>query len=236
MTKLIIVEGMDNTGKSTLINQYKQVRTALNPDVKIEVIHMEKPPQDISKEELSVFQHNVYMKMIDNLRDLNARRDPPDYIILDRAWISEYVYGPYYRNRDKTEIILDNLVIEERILDLFGNRSVYLIFLYVNNLDFIKSKEDGKSLAVVNGNKLYPDIYGNFPPISYAAKDAEKRAEQRKQYIKRAREYEDKEFRYCFDNLTMIKNKLPIKANLNTSDSQFDNSMIIQMFDFIHNQ
>ena len=237
MTKVIIVEGMDNTGKSTLINQYIQVRTALNPVVNIEVIHMEKPPQDVSKEELSKFQHKTYMNMVDRLRDLIAMRDAPDYIILDRAWISEYVYGPYYRQRDKSEIIIDNLVIEKKILDLFGNDNVYLVFLYVNNLEFIKSKEDGKSLAIINGYKLYPDY--NFPVVPgatpFPGTDPKKRKQERDLYIKRAREYEDTEFRYCFDNITIIKNKIPIKANRDGSDSQFDNSMIVQMFDFIHN-
>ena len=236
MTKLIIVEGMDNTGKSTLINQYIQVRTALNPVVNIEVIHMEKPPQDVSKEELSAFQHKSYMRMVDRLKDLKQNKDCPDYIILDRAWISEYVYGPYYRNRDKSEIIIDNLVIEKKIMDIFGSDNVYLIFLYVNDLDFIKEKEDGKSLAVVNGHKLYPDY--NYPILlgatPFPGEDPQKRKKDRNAYIEKSRIYEDNAFRHCFDNLTIIKNKLPIKAHLDKE--KFDDSMIVQMFDFIHNQ
>lgn len=238
MTKLIIVEGMNNTGKSTLINQYKQVRTSLNSNVKIEVISMESPAQDVPNEKLSEVRHKAYISMVSKLLNMMKSKTPPDYIIIDGSWLSEYVYEPYYRKHDKMSIVVDNLVIEKKVLDIFGSDNVYLVFLYTNNLDFIRNNDDGKSLAVITGQKLYPDIYvtycPNFP--GFSEKTPTERKKERNQYIKKSWEYENEEFRYCFDNLTIIKNKIPIKANRGISKTEFDNSMLVQMFDFIHNQ
>lgn len=144
VTKLIIVDGMDNTGKSTLIARLTKVLESLgNTTI---TIHSQKPPKDIAPEDTSAYQHKYYLDLINMLATLKSERKY-DYIILDRGWISEYVYGPLYRNRGKQEIVEDNIVLDKKILSLFNIPSdVYLIML-LGSTKFLLSREDGKSLS-----------------------------------------------------------------------------------------
>ena len=144
VTKLIIVDGMDNTGKSTLIARLTKVLESLgNTTI---TIHSQKPPKDIAPEDTSAYQHKYYLDLINMLATLKSERKY-DYIILDRGWISEYVYGPLYRNRGKQEIVEDNIVLDKKVLSLFNIPSdVYLIML-LGSTKFLLSKEDGKSLS-----------------------------------------------------------------------------------------
>ena len=144
VTKLIIVDGMDNTGKSTLIARLTKVLESLgNTTI---TIHSQKPPKDIAPEDTSAYQHKYYLDLINMLATLKSERKY-DYIILDRGWISEYVYGPLYRNRGKQEIVEDNIVLDKKVLSLFNMPSdVYLIML-LGSTKFLLSREDGKSLS-----------------------------------------------------------------------------------------
>ena len=144
VTKLIIVDGMDNTGKSTLIARLTKVLELLgNTTI---TIHSQKPPKDIAPEDTSAYQHKYYLDLINMLTTLKSERKY-DYIILDRGWISEYVYGPLYRNRGKQEIVEDNIVLDKKVLSLFNIPSdVYLIML-LGSTKFLLSREDGKSLS-----------------------------------------------------------------------------------------
>lgn len=144
VTKLIIVDGMDNTGKSTLIARLTKVLESLgNTTI---TIHSQKPPKDIAPEDTSAYQHKYYLDLINMLATLKSERKY-DYIILDRGWISEYVYGPLYRNRSKQEIVEDNIVLDKKVLSLFNILSdVYLIML-LGSTKFLLSREDGKSLS-----------------------------------------------------------------------------------------
>lgn len=144
VTKLIIVDGMDNTGKSTLIARLTKVLESL--DNTTITIHSQKPPKDIAPEDTAAYQHKYYLDLINMLATLKSERKY-DYIILDRGWISEYVYGPLYRNRSKQEIVEDNIVLDKKVLSLFNIPSdVYLIML-LGSTKFLLSKEDGKSLS-----------------------------------------------------------------------------------------
>lgn len=144
VTKLIIVDGMDNTGKSTLIARLTKVLESLgNTTI---TIHSKKPPKDIAPEDTAAYQHKYYLDLINMLTTLKSERKY-DYIILDRGWISEYVYGPLYRNRGKQEIVEDNIVLDKKVLSLFNIPSdVYLIML-LGSTKFLLSREDGKSLS-----------------------------------------------------------------------------------------
>ena len=144
ITKLIIVDGMDNTGKSTLITRLTNVLEQLgNTTI---TIHSQKPPKDIAPEDTAAYQHKYYLDLIDKLVSLKYEHKY-DYIILDRGWISEYVYGPLYRNRGKQEIVEDNIVLDKKVLSLFNMPSdVYLIML-LGSTKFLLSREDGKSLS-----------------------------------------------------------------------------------------
>ena len=144
VTKLIIVDGIDNNDNSTLIARLTKVLEQLvNTTI---TIHSQKPPKDIAPEDTSAYQHKYYLDLINMLTTLKSERKY-DYIILDRGWISEYVYGPLYRNRGKQEIVEDNIVLDKKVLSLFNMPSdVYLIML-LGSTKFLLSKEDGKSLS-----------------------------------------------------------------------------------------
>ena len=235
-TILVIIEGMDNTGKTTLIEQYKRIVSGLNPDTKVQVIHMEKPSQDlinttyednipfsikkkqiINYNKVNEFQHNAYMNLPTKLYEIKTKNDSPDIIILDRAWISEYVYGYLYRNRNKHDIIIDNVIIEKKIMNIFGEDNVFLVHLYPENIDFIENHEDGKSLAVLNAKEMYPDDE-NF----------------QRQYIRRRLNEELYYFSEAFNELSILKHKQPIQVNKTGSKNEFINSVPVQMFEFIH--
>ena len=81
-----------------------------------------------------------------------------DYIILDRGWVSEYVYGPLYRNRSKQEIVEDNIVLDKKVLTEFSKISsdVYLIML-LGSTKFLLNHEDGKSLFLIDGKMQSKD-------------------------------------------------------------------------------
>ena len=144
VTKLIIVDGMDNTGKSTLIARLTKVLESLgNTTI---TIHSQKPPKDIAPEDTSAYQHKYYLDLINMLTTLKSERKY-DYIILDRGWISEYVYGPLYRNRGKQEIVEDNIVLDKKVLSLFNIPSDVYFIMLLGSTKFLLSREDGKSLS-----------------------------------------------------------------------------------------
>ena len=156
ITKLIIVDGMDNTGKSTLITRLTNVLEQLgNTTI---TIHSQKPPKDIAPEDTAAYQHKYYLDLIDKLVSLKHEHKY-DYIILDRGWVSEYVYGPLYRNRSKQEIVEDNIVLDKKVLtefNLMSSSVVYLIML-LGSTKFLLNHEDGKSLFLIDGKMQSKD-------------------------------------------------------------------------------
>ena len=91
--KLIIIEGPDNTGKSTVI------QGLCNKISKSLVIHSSAPlPADHITQ--AVCQNESFCKLAEVIcgyADLD-RDMRPDAVILDRAWPGEGVYGVLYRN------------------------------------------------------------------------------------------------------------------------------------------
>lgn len=147
-TKLIIIDGMDNTGKTTLINRLTSVlQDQLNMNIKI--IHLEKPPKEIKKEDIPHYSHMYYTDIL--VKQLNTlyNTDEYDYIILDRGWISEYVYGPLYRNRTYQEITEDNIVLDYKTSKIFGKENIFL-YVLVGDPEFLLEHEDNLSLSKSN--------------------------------------------------------------------------------------
>ena len=118
--KVIIVEGMDNTGKSTMIDRlikYLARKDGIDADKQIYVKHLVKPDgeNDIERAtNIDITNFNLATFLI------NAHKENKyKYIILDRAWYSEYVYGQLYRNRQEHEIRKRVQVIEEYLNNYF---------------------------------------------------------------------------------------------------------------------
>ena len=82
--KLIIIEGTDNVGKDTVINQlldkYKDAK----------VYHCEKPKSNDAKEAAKE-QYNSFLSLA---KENSISKDT--IIIHNRSWYGEYVYGVKY--------------------------------------------------------------------------------------------------------------------------------------------
>ena len=152
-TKLIIVEGMDNTGKTTLINRLEKtlVNSTETPS-KVKIIHLTKPPKDIPKDEIESYMNTYYDTITSQLLD-NHIISLYDYIILDRGYLSEYVYGPLYRNRNELDITVNNLIYEKKLINFYKD-NVILILLNSTSNTFLKNNEDNESLSNINDKLL----------------------------------------------------------------------------------
>jgi thymidylate kinase len=150
-TKLIIVEGMDNTGKSTLISRLNTVLEK-SENAKIKIMHLTKPPKDIPEEEIETYMNNYYDSIIEQLTDSHFYT-LYDYIILDRCHLSEYVYGPIYRNRNELNITVQNLIYEKKLINVYKD-NIVLILLNTTSNTFLINFDDDKSLSNVDEKLL----------------------------------------------------------------------------------
>ena len=131
--KLIIIEGTDNVGKDTVINQlldrYKDAK----------VYHCEKPKSKDAKEAAKE-QYNSFLSLA---KENSTSKDAT--IIHNRSWYGEYVYGVKYRNNDKNEVKKSILEFEKIILDNIDD--VCLVMLLSNNSNFLIKNDDGLSIS-----------------------------------------------------------------------------------------
>jgi thymidylate kinase len=138
---------------------------------------MNKPPEVSEKTglELTLAEKNEFQKKeyIDMMEKLISIKIQYDYIILDRSWISEYVYGPMYRNRDTNDIIDENLFMETMLLREFKKDKVFLVYLYPTTLEFVRKNEDKKSLAFVksHNNENNYNNYNSYLQSEYKSFD-----------------------------------------------------------------
>jgi len=156
---LIIVEGMDNTGKDTLISGIKENVKGYNTIIEE---HFTGPS---SKDSNVAFieQINQFIKYVNRIIYNN------DLTIWNRSHIGEYVYGQIYRNIDKKIIIKLINLIDELLLSLDID-IIYVQLICTSNELMIKN-EDGKSLsksikdkekyinAINNERNLFMDAY-----------------------------------------------------------------------------
>lgn len=155
MKKLIIIEGLDNTGKTTLINricnilkQCKKTYTVIKADNPVKNI------KDLTAEQIEEKTDEYYSLFMKNIRENTHYYD---YIILDRSWISEFVYGYIYRNQDRLHIIEKNIMYERELYTLFyGNVFLYVLFASSN---FLQKNEDGNSLSHVDRELINKELY-----------------------------------------------------------------------------
>lgn len=132
--KLIIIEGTDNSGKDTLINNL--CNHYINE--KIEVKHFEKPKSK-TNEECAKEQDKSF---IDFVKSLDASEDK--IVILNRAWYGELVYGTLYRGRNKNEVLSMIWECEKILID--SKIDVSYILLYADPV-FLSKNEDGLSIS-----------------------------------------------------------------------------------------
>lgn len=160
---IIIIEGLDNTGKSTIINDLTGHYEKNGYIVKN--IHCTKPPKTVKKENLAAYMDNEYSSMVSGIIS-DSRSGMYDMVIIDRCWYSECVYGPVYRDRNPEETVSLALRMEKRLIDSIGENNIGLILFDVDNPEFCIKHEDGFSLSESDIEKIkyerdmFKNIYG----------------------------------------------------------------------------
>ena len=133
MNRIYIVEGLDRTGKSSLIDKLRS--KIKNP--KIAMIHSSKPPKDVDQ---LVWADQYYTNLILTAIQLHAQGFD---VILDRAWLGEYVYGTLYRGLYTS--------CKERIVESFEyiikDPSVFKLVLLVDSPEALLARDDGLSFS-----------------------------------------------------------------------------------------
>lgn len=140
--KLIIVEGGDQLGKSTLI---KGLCEYFNYDNLI-IRHFGKPPIGLTPKDTLDFQLNCFINE-SNFVKTSIKNIPyyPINIIWNRSHIGEYVYGQMFRGSSKDNIL--NLLNMFESMHLIKNDiDIYLITLTADT-EFFHKNEDGKSYS-----------------------------------------------------------------------------------------
>ena len=142
--KLIILEGGDQLGKSTLIEGLSK---HLNYD-NVTIRHFGKPPKGMTFEEVLDFQFKAFNKEMLLYRHIYADsvidryKYYPEVMIWNRSHLGEFVYSQMFRNGDPN-ILKEKLILFEKA---FIGHQVYLITLTADP-EFFHSKEDGQSFS-----------------------------------------------------------------------------------------
>ena len=130
---LIIIEGPDRAGKGTLIDALRnQIKSPF-----VTVIHSGKPPKNTDNPENWSYMYNH------NLLSTIKRIDNNDFIILDRSYIGEYVYGPIYR--DIKYQLKDFKKIDTWIISRLANQYNIMLITIVDNPSALSYRSDGLS-------------------------------------------------------------------------------------------
>lgn len=125
---IVIIEGLDRCGKSTLVNQLRKDYFK-NPNIIIH--HSSSPPKIYDPNVWEITHYSNLFKLFTSLYDYD--------IILDRFHLGAIVYGKKYRNADPKNIYdIDNEYLQH-------NKNIVLILL-TDNIENIISRDDGLSL------------------------------------------------------------------------------------------
>lgn len=158
--KVVIIEGPDNVGKTTVIDQL------IHRFDNVYYMHFQKPTATDSIY-AALEQKKVFINAVNKIESLSQIKT--DIVILDRSWLGEYVYGCKYRNNGE-EFVL-NMINECYGILHEKNITCYTVLLNAYTPDFCLKHEDGNSLSnsdkdnikdeINRFNSLY-DIYKNI--------------------------------------------------------------------------
>ena len=138
--KTIIIEGMDNTGKNTIIQKLMEKYSV------VKIIHSGKPKSK-TNEEAQIEQQQTFNNYANEV--LNESK-MTEAFIFNRAWYGEYVYGCIYREANPYMVLQMITYIENKL----DNNETYLITLIADNAQFLVKNDDGLSLSNVDLMKL----------------------------------------------------------------------------------
>lgn len=181
MYKFIIVEGPDNSGKDFVISLIKNLlsenKAWCSP---IAEFHCTKPSYPDSITDKFKFTKNRYAEIIGSALELYYNKyisnyyNNVEYVIFNRSWIGEYVYGNIYRGFTPCEAKMMQYNIKDDLFDLMlninekytsnslfdpNNVEEYVKdnFLYIQldaKTDWIMLNDDNKSLSNNNSELI----------------------------------------------------------------------------------
>lgn len=175
--KVIMLEGLDTSGKSTLINRLK---TEYFKDDFVIHHHFDKP-KGFSVDERYGYYHGQYDLLFSMLTKFDSSNT---VFIFDRCHISEYVYGPLWRHKEpeylpdlerkflhsiKSDVTLFYLDVSyDKMQERFKNRPdedcpLELTVATERNL-FVKAldKSKIKNKFIIDANKSPEQVYFNI--------------------------------------------------------------------------
>ena len=154
MQKIIIIEGTDNVGKDSFIKKLLEKQGIFT------YIHCGKPNSKDSHN--AAIEQDLYFVNLANALITNSYKDS-QFIIYNRSWYGEYVYGTMYRNRSKDEVKYMINKIENSLKDL--EKNIYYIQFYCDSGTLLHNNDDNKSLSnaneekIITENNLFKEIF-----------------------------------------------------------------------------
>ena len=135
--KVIIIEGPDNTGKNTLINEI------LEKNEIVKVVHCGKPNLNGN---VLLNQFKSFKKLADTAID-DYLNNSENIFVYNRYHIGEYVYGQLYRNEHPEQILETLKLIETHILERIPQDDILYIQLLSTSPELLRKNDDKKSLS-----------------------------------------------------------------------------------------
>lgn len=163
MTKplFIIVEGPDRSGKGTFVNRLRE--RLVTP--KLVYMHLTKPPKllDIKKTDNPslLFKEWAHRRLKHQADVCGTLLTFNDVVIIDRAYFSEFVYGPLYRDThyDGTDFLVAEGIFLSTINKLKEDYTTALVYFSDTAENFIE-RDDGESHSTdINDKKLEIQFY-----------------------------------------------------------------------------
>ena len=142
MAKLLIIEGLERSGKSTQVQILRQL-----PNVK-GISLKNKEPFDIVKN-MGDYHYGMHVIMLEVYKEF-----PDCTFVLDRSFISEFVYSEWY-NRKVT--IHDNAIEQ-----MFKENDVYLFYFHCCHDKYIERKPKNKNLLSEKDFNKQRDLFNKY--------------------------------------------------------------------------
>jgi thymidylate kinase len=132
---LVIIEGVDGTGKTTLINSLKEVfkdRRVFNLNYSY--------PKCWEMFQAASMARGEYFGAVKIFGEI-LEEDPEAIIICDRFHLGEFAYGPIKRNYPEW-LARKTFEVEDEILKEIGKANVRLIILGVSEPEIVKTRSE----------------------------------------------------------------------------------------------
>jgi len=139
MFPIIILDGLDNTGKSLQVSILKDY--IASKDIPVHVFHYSNFKTIKDKKTLINYTHKNYLNLINLSISNNC------VFVCDRFHLSEFVYGQIYRDYTREEA-LKSFEIEHKA------KTNMMLFTFIDQYENLVKREDGRSFSIDKDKKL----------------------------------------------------------------------------------